>query len=687
MSKFISFLYCLIWYVACLQAQTVNLVNCINEDGVDMLKMIESVDANHYLLTYKNYTTNNYYLQKLNADGNSDWKLMVPNAEKSIYPYLLPTFNMSYLELYASEIPHKIYTRNNKEAYIHFTYFDSSYIEDNKRKYAHNLLQFGVVNTDLGIYSTPLFTIDTLMSFQDDTLNRVSEIIVNKLTDSTYQMAVSYFILKSYSGVGYFYYTRNYFNFYTIHAPSKKVLHKISLEGNGNLFEHNNRFYVVKTDWIIYNGIHQNLYCINQECSIDTIVYIGDETYSYGMHVKQNDVDKISLILNKNSPYKNYSIYRDIDLQSYHQTDYPVNENIADTAFDSYSEFLIYNDFSEQINSYFPFTYPNHLSIVNLDNSVNTSNKKNFLHSYSKSDYNNPSQNILKNYLSKINTDSYQIEFEKDISNYSFSYEDYYLKINDGILPNQAILLLDDTIFVDTIDAATYNYKYTNHLSLEKLDSNYITKWKIDLPDSILVQDSLFYTFSNPNQSGAKSIVLHPIQYNNQFIITANYIRYSNQMLLIPLQKNFLVDIETGALKDMQLPLFIEQSSIIPQFFCSADNKLSIIAATSCSDSMDIGIFQYQEIVDNISNKHTTQLSFTVFPNPANTNITVDVSQWNMQKIQYTLFDITGRQLKNGYIENQHNLQIDVAMLTSGMYFLYLNDGEHKGSEKFQIVR
>ncbi len=685
MKKFASLLYGLICCVVCLHAQTVQLVNCINEGGVDIPRMKETIDGIHYLLTYKNATTNNYYIQKLNADGNSAWKLMIPNTDKCRYKMLIPNFNMTYLELDISDIPHKLYTRNNKETYIHFAYYDSTYVEDNKTKFANNILQFGVVNTDLGTYTTPLFTVDTLMSFKEDTLNNISEILVNKLTDSTYQMAVSYNTLK---GAGFYtYFARNYFNFYTIHAPSKTILHKTSIEGNGNLMEHNNRFYIIKYDWIIYSGIQQNLYSINQQNGIDTIIRIGDETYGFTMYVEQNNAQKISLILNKNSSYLNYSIYREIDLQTYQQADYLVNTNITDTAFDSYSEYLIYNDFANQIKKHSPLINNDISKMINLDYKVNTSAKKNFIHTYSKSDFNNPSLNIRKNYLSKINTNAYQIEFEKDISNYSIGYEDFYLDYRDDILPNQYILLLDDTVVIDTIDAATYNYKYTNHLSIEKLDSNYNSNWKIDLPDSIIASDSLVYMFSNPNLPVANSVELHPIQYKNQFIITATYCNNTNPLQIIPIQKNFLVDIETGALKDMQLPLFIEQSSLKPQFFCSTDNKLSIIVLTACADSADIGIYQYQDLVNSLSNKQTTQLQFTVFPNPANTHISVDLSQWNYQKIQYTLFDITGKQLRNGYIENQNRLHLDVAALTTGMYFLHLNDGEHSGSEKFQIMR
>ncbi len=96
-------------------------------------------------------------------------------------------------------------------------------------------------------------------------------------------------------------------------------------------------------------------------------------------------------------------------------------------------------------------------------------------------------------------------------------------------------------------------------------------------------------------------------------------------------------------------------------------------------------------VVDTVSHDSTsisdygiTKASLSVFPNPAQYNISWSLSPYaDVQTL--TVFDLTGRPVS--VLFSPETNMIDVSSLNSGIYFLELFDGKRRYQTKFSIVR
>jgi hypothetical protein len=105
----------------------------------------------------------------------------------------------------------------------------------------------------------------------------------------------------------------------------------------------------------------------------------------------------------------------------------------------------------------------------------------------------------------------------------------------------------------------------------------------------------------------------------------------------------------------------------------------------------------YQEVLIGIQpmNSNTTtgikminsSEELKVYPNPASTAFIISVNN-HVGKVHYSLFDVTGQQVKSGYInsnESTFNETISVTDLAKGIYFLKANDAQNAWSKKVEI--
>lgn len=97
---------------------------------------------------------------------------------------------------------------------------------------------------------------------------------------------------------------------------------------------------------------------------------------------------------------------------------------------------------------------------------------------------------------------------------------------------------------------------------------------------------------------------------------------------------------------------------------------------------------------DFIENKldTTTAFGFTLFPNPAQNNISITVACSNEERIKLSVVDITGKEVSdNLYVENVLNgsvINVDLTSLSSGIYFCSLiNNAGVKMTQKFIIAK
>ncbi len=94
---------------------------------------------------------------------------------------------------------------------------------------------------------------------------------------------------------------------------------------------------------------------------------------------------------------------------------------------------------------------------------------------------------------------------------------------------------------------------------------------------------------------------------------------------------------------------------------------------------------QFQEVTVG-TNEVFTQDLFTVYPNPANEVLTIEIEAVRTDIFTVQLHDIYGKLVKTE-IASGNRLSVDVLDLPIGMYWLSINDGMVRGVEKINIQR
>ena len=79
-------------------------------------------------------------------------------------------------------------------------------------------------------------------------------------------------------------------------------------------------------------------------------------------------------------------------------------------------------------------------------------------------------------------------------------------------------------------------------------------------------------------------------------------------------------------------------------------------------------------------------ISLTAFPNPTTENITLQISDYNNEKLLYQLFDMQGKQLSNGQIVAQQT-QLNMNSLPAATYFVNVVNQENKIVQSFKIIK
>ncbi|MBN8701528.1 MAG: SBBP repeat-containing protein [Bacteroidetes bacterium] len=108
-------------------------------------------------------------------------------------------------------------------------------------------------------------------------------------------------------------------------------------------------------------------------------------------------------------------------------------------------------------------------------------------------------------------------------------------------------------------------------------------------------------------------------------------------------------------------------------FFQTANfNPSGSPVAITAKAFADVYVYKISENPLGVYNTNKSQHPFIVYPNPASTVLQVnwEVEQQTIRK--YTLTDVTGKIVLNNEVVSA--TRIDVSSLSSGLYFLYLND-------------
>ncbi|AXG71591.1 hypothetical protein KORDIASMS9_03848 [Kordia sp. SMS9] len=189
-------------------------------------------------------------------------------------------------------------------------------------------------------------------------------------------------------------------------------------------------------------------------------------------------------------------------------------------------------------------------------------------------------------------------------------------------------------------------------------------------PNFSITDNALFFDFLNINLPGTNQIVPKMYTYDE----AATYFSFK-----ICTQKNLdeCINNTASIVFDTQ-PVFYTNTSQI----CAISDCPNY---TSCTDSSkkenasETALFEENE---------STQLKFSVFPNPTNDvlNVTVIFTGSTVKEFSLTLRDFSGKEIKTSYIENQNtsifNKTIPLKNVVNGLYFLTLSTNQGNYTKK-----
>ena len=103
----------------------------------------------------------------------------------------------------------------------------------------------------------------------------------------------------------------------------------------------------------------------------------------------------------------------------------------------------------------------------------------------------------------------------------------------------------------------------------------------------------------------------------------------------------------------------------------------------------DIGLIETSNILLHSAQTYMESdetMSLDIYPNPATNEISVNyLSESNLIRVQ--VFDLFGSKLieriQENYSDSEHTSSIDISSLVSGIYILYITNGEKIGVKKF----
>ena len=107
---------------------------------------------------------------------------------------------------------------------------------------------------------------------------------------------------------------------------------------------------------------------------------------------------------------------------------------------------------------------------------------------------------------------------------------------------------------------------------------------------------------------------------------------------------------------------------------------------TGSSGSVAQGVQQAYEIFTVDIEETTLSISLIAFPNPTSDNLTLQISDFNKEKLTYQFYDIGGKLLSNGQVTGQQT-EINTSSLPPATYFINVLNQEDKKVQSFKIIK
>ena len=109
-------------------------------------------------------------------------------------------------------------------------------------------------------------------------------------------------------------------------------------------------------------------------------------------------------------------------------------------------------------------------------------------------------------------------------------------------------------------------------------------------------------------------------------------------------------------------------------------------ANTNASGTLSQGVQQAYEIFTLSIKETELNISLKAFPNPTLDNLTLQIRDYNNEKLSYQLYDIQGRLLNNGQIVAQQT-NIEMTSLPTAIYFINVVNQENQKVQSFKIIK
>jgi hypothetical protein len=107
---------------------------------------------------------------------------------------------------------------------------------------------------------------------------------------------------------------------------------------------------------------------------------------------------------------------------------------------------------------------------------------------------------------------------------------------------------------------------------------------------------------------------------------------------------------------------------------------------TGSNGSVAQGVQHAYEIFTVGITETELSISLTAFPNPTMENLTLQISDYNNEKLSYQLFDMQGKQLSSGQVTTQKT-QINMNGLPSATYLINVVNQENKQVQSFKVIK
>jgi len=109
-------------------------------------------------------------------------------------------------------------------------------------------------------------------------------------------------------------------------------------------------------------------------------------------------------------------------------------------------------------------------------------------------------------------------------------------------------------------------------------------------------------------------------------------------------------------------------------------------ANTNASGTVSQGVQQPFEIFTLGVKETELNISLKAFPNPTLDNLTLQISDYNNEKLLYKLYDMQGKLLNNGQIVTQQT-KIEMTSLPTATYFINVVNQQNKKVKTFKIIK